>query len=156
MLANVIYAHTHTNMLNGLFQMSHSLFKSWQTLEPHDTHTNTCDGFLYLRSAGPQRIVIDLCRWAVWGFLRTESSLVCHVFPPLAATWSRYSREARQSRPCSLISIFMVKLRFEVCGERWKDKLSQRGEQWGACLQSCIFMQTQRPSAPCSMASSGI
>lgn len=115
-------------MLNGLFQMSHSLFKSWRTLKPHDAHayTNTCGGFLYLRSAGPQQIVIDLCRWAVWGFLRTESGLVRgHARPhPLAATRSRYSRDARQWRPCSLISIFMVKLRFEVCWEG--EKISYR------------------------------
>lgn len=87
-----ICTHTHTNMLNGLFQMSHSLFKSWRTLKPHDAlaHTNTCGGFLYLRSAGPQRIVIDLCRWAVWGFLRTELGLICgHVYLPTLSPLTR-------------------------------------------------------------------
>lgn len=121
MLANIICARTrartHTQMLNMLFQMSHFLFKSWKTLKPRThtcAHTNTCcDSSLYLRSAGPERIVIDLCWWAVCGFLRTESSPSVGFFS-LAATRGRCSRAAIHWRPCGLISIFMIKLRFEV------------------------------------------
>lgn len=123
MLPNITYAHTHTHIERViLHQVSHTVFKSWNMLNPHTdaaTYTHTCcDSLLYLRSAGLQWIVIDLCWWAVWGFLSTESSLCVLLFSSHTHTHTYISTlhqsDAPPLRPHSFISIFMAELWFEV------------------------------------------
>ncbi len=133
MLPNNTHTHTHTYtywtchpapIVTYCIQVMKHAQSTHRCSHTHThTHTHTCcDSLLYLRSAGLRWIVIDLCWWAVWGFLSTESSLsvllfLTHTFP-LTAKVMLHLYILTVSFPYSQLSCGLR------CARRWTDNLS--------------------------------